>query len=130
MKERITSFLSIILGIGIISSPFIWRYYNPIIHDAVAEEITEEKRTAKKLESDLQYEEKFYEYEQKNISTGKYPPTIIRVRAPNGDIVTGQWLFIPECPKGFWCAQPDGSLGDEHDTGRDYPEPEPYEPSR
>jgi len=84
----------------------IWVAQQP---DPQAEKIAQEKKAkwkAERLQNELKYEEKFWK-------TDTGPTVLGRVMAPNGGIITGRLLFIPECPIGYWCVQPDTAITDE-----------------
>jgi len=75
---------------------------------------TEEELKVEELAKELEHEKIFLQDRDNKIKDGKELPTLIRIETPDGNSVTGKWLFITECPKGFLCAQPDGALKDEN----------------
>jgi len=100
----------------------LWEAKQPAVHDPQAEKAAQElkaKRNAARLQRELQYEEEFWK-------TDTGPTVLGRIITPNGGVITGRLQFIPECPIGYLCAQPDGTVEDE--DGNDItspPEPDP-----
>ena len=118
-RKRFEEWGGVLVAVCIIVGLWIWRAQNPVIRNPEAEKAAREKVKAENMERNLKYEADFLEHDT--------DPTILgRVRTPTGGIVTGRLLFIPVCPEGHWCVQPDMSITDEHgDDITEQPEPEP-----